>query len=97
MFFGDCTDCFNINNTKHSIFENYNGDWGWGIAPKRLAEILNYEFEKQGVEERVYLSRGGNEGAIHFFTAKQYQIINETYINEKPLPVDEWSKLNGLE
>lgn len=88
-----------INNTNHIIFENYDEDGGWGLAPKRLAEILNYEFEKQGVEERVYLSMGGNEGLIHFFTDEQYKIIdaNLTNKNEKPLSIDKWSKLNGLE
>ena len=47
-----------INDNDYVIFKNFKG-YGWGEAVQRLAEILNIEFEKQNIKERVYLINGG--------------------------------------
>ena len=46
-----------INDNDYVIFKNFKG-YGWGEAVQRLAEILNIEFEKQNIKERVYLING---------------------------------------
>ena len=87
-----------INGTKHVIFEDFEG-FGWGIAAEKLAEILNYELEKQGKEDRVYLINGGNDGSIVFLSDAQFAYIGSISGNQewKPMKLDEWRKIYQIE
>ena len=84
----------NINGTDYTIFKHYKG-YGWGKAVQRLAEILNAEFNSQGIEERIYLVSGGNDGRLIFLTDELYKYIYKVYTNPawKPLDVAEWVKV----
>lgn len=83
-----------INGTNYIIFKNYKG-YGWGKAVQRLAEILNAEFEKQGINEKIYLISGGNDGMLIFLTDELYKYIAKFYSNPKwkPLNVAKWAKV----
>lgn len=87
-----------INGTNYVIFKNYKG-YGWGEAVKRLAEILNSEFEKQGVLERIYLINGGNDGTLIFLDNKLYNYFYQVFTDPqwKPLETKEWASIMGLE
>ena len=83
----------NINGTEYVIFKNFKEN-GWGEVAMRFAEILNAEFEKQKIDERIYLASGGNDGRLVFLNKQLYDYINSIYKNEqwKPLEVNEWCK-----
>ena len=87
-----------INGAEYVVFKNFKG-YGWGEAVKRLAEILNGEFKKQGIDERIYLVSGGNDGRLIFLTEPLYGYIYSVYSNPewKPLEVGEWAKKMGVE
>jgi len=83
-----------INGTEYVIFKNYQGYNGWGESPKRFAEILNKELEKQNIDERVYLINGGNDGFLILLNDELYNYFYSTFKNIecKPLKVNEWVK-----
>jgi len=87
-----------INGTNHVIFKNFTKGYGWGEAVQRLAEILNTEFEKQNIEERIYLINGGNDGSLIFLDAKLYEYFSNTFTDPqwKPLEVKKWAKVMGV-
>lgn len=86
-----------INRTEYVIFKNFK-DYGWGEAVRRLAEILNMEFAKQEIKERIYLVSGGNDGRLIYLTDELYEYIYQVYTNPmwKPLEVKEWAKVMGV-
>ncbi len=87
-----------INGNNYTIFEQYTG-YGWGKAVQKLAEILNTELEKQGINERIYLISGGNDGMLIFLTKELHKYIADFYTNPKwkPLDVDKWIKVMRVE
>jgi len=86
-----------INRTNYVIFKNFRG-YGWGEVVHRFAEILNAEFEKQNIDEKIYLINGGNDGSIIFLNDKLYKFFYNTFTNPqwKPLEVKEWAKVMGI-
>lgn len=88
---------FSMNGTPYTIFKNFK-EIGWGEAPKRIAEILNIELKKQGIEEQIYLVSGGNDGRLIFLSNEQYQYIYTAYKNPswKPLELNEWAQVMGV-
>ena len=86
-----------INGTEYVIFKNFK-DYGWGEAVMRFAQIINQEAEKQGINERIYLASGGNDGRLIFLTKELYDYIYGIYTNEqwKPLEVTEWMKVMSV-
>jgi hypothetical protein len=86
-----------LNGTAYTIFENF-AETGWGEAPLRIAEIINSEMEKQGIEERIYLASGGNDGRLIFLTPQLHQYISSVYRNPnwKPLDLSEWAKVMNI-
>lgn len=86
-----------INGTEYTIFKNFT-ETGWGEAPKRIAEILNAELIKQGIDEQVYLVSGGNDGRLIFLTNELYGYIYSVYQNPnwKPLELEEWATVMGV-
>lgn len=87
-----------INGTEYVIFRNFT-ETGWGEAPRRVAEILNLEFQKQGIKEKVYLASGANDGRLIFLTEELYYYIYSVYKNPhwKPLDLEEWSQIMGVD
>ena len=83
-----------LNGTAYTIFENFK-ETGWGEAPLRIAEILNGEMKKQGIEEKIYLASGGNDGRLVFLTDQLYKYISTIYRNPnwKPLELSEWARV----
>lgn len=83
-----------INGNVHIIFKNFKG-YGWGEAVQRLAEILNSEFEKQNIKERVYLINGGNDGSLIVLDEDLYNYFYDVFTDPqwKPLEVKEWVKV----
>jgi len=83
-----------INGTKYVIFKNFK-NYGWGESVMRFAQIINQEAEKQGINERVYLASGANDGRLIFLTKALYDYIYKVYTNKhwKPLEVTEWIKV----
>jgi hypothetical protein len=81
-----------MNGTGYIIFKNFEGQ-GWGEAPYRLADILNKEFEKHGIEERIYLAAGGNDGGLFVLTPALYKYIYTVFTSPelKPLEITEWA------
>jgi len=86
-----------INGTEYIIFRNFTGT-GWGEAPKRIAEILNAEFGKQGIDEKIYLISGGNDGQLIFLTDELYKCIYSVFKNpvSKPLDPEEWAEVMNV-
>lgn len=86
-----------INGTEYVVFKNFK-ELGWGEAPKRISEILNIELSKQGIDERIFLASGGNDGRLVFLTDELYKYIYSVYKNPnwKPLELDEWAKTIGV-
>lgn len=86
-----------INGTNYVIFKNFKG-YGWGEAVQRLAEILNAEFEKQKIDEKIYLISGGNDGSLIFLNEELYKYFYEIFNDPqwKPLEVKEWVKVMGV-
>jgi len=86
-----------INGTEYVIFKNFKG-YGWGEAVMRFAQIINQEVEKQGINERIYLASGGNDGRLIFLTKELYDYIYNVYTNKqwKPLEVTEWMKVMNV-
>jgi len=86
-----------INGTDYVIFKDFKG-YGWGEAVQRLAEILNAEFEKQNIDEKIYLISGGNDGSLIFLNNSLYQYFYKTFTDPqwKPLEVKEWAKVMGV-
>ena len=82
-----------INGTKYVLFEN-SREQGWGEAPLRIAQILNRELSKQGINEQIYLISGGNDGFLVFLTPEIYKYISSVCKKDKNLPytLDEWAK-----
>lgn len=87
-----------INGTEYIIFKNFT-ETGWGEAPKRIAEILNIELAKQGIDEQIYLASGGNDGFLVFLNNDLYKYIYSVYQNPywKPLELNEWAKAMKVE
>lgn len=87
-----------INGTNYIIFEHYKG-YGWGKAVQRLAEILNAEFKKQGISDKIYLISSGNDGMLIFLTDELHKYIDKFYTNSKwkPLDVVEWVEVMEVE
>ncbi len=83
-----------LNGTEYVIFKNFKG-YGWGEAAQRFAEIINAEFEKQGIDERVYLINGGNDGSLIVLDSQLYNYFYEVFTEPqwKPLEVKEWAKV----
>jgi len=83
-----------INGTEYIIFKNFT-EMGWGEAPKRIAEIINIELSKQGIDEKIYLASGGNDGRLIFLTDELYKYIYSVYKSHlwKPLELNEWAKV----
>ncbi|PKH52066.1 hypothetical protein CXF68_15790 [Tenacibaculum sp. Bg11-29] len=56
---------------------------------------MNTEFEKQKIDEKIYLINGGNDGELIFLNDELYRYFYNTYINKqrKPLEVKEWTKV----
>jgi hypothetical protein len=83
----------NLNGTDYVIFKNFTEN-GWGEVAMRFADILNAEFEKQKIEERIYLASGGNDGRLVFLNKELYEYINSVYNNKqwKPLEINEWCR-----
>ncbi len=86
-----------INGTEYVIFKNFKG-YGWGEAVMRFAQIINQEVENQGIDEKIYLASGGNDGRLIFLTNELYGYIYNVYTNEqwKPLEVTEWMKVMSI-
>lgn len=86
-----------INGTEYIIFKNF-PESGWGEASKRIGEILNAEFVKQGIDEKIYLISGGNDGSLIFLNDSLYKYIYTVYKNPlwKPLELEEWAKVMGV-
>ncbi len=86
-----------INGNKYVIFKNFKG-YGWGEAVQRLAEILNSEFEKQNIKERIYLIHGGNDGSLLFLDEDLYNYFYKVFTAPqwKPLEVKEWIQVMGV-
>lgn len=86
-----------INGSEYVIFKNFKG-YGWGEAVQRLAEILNLEFEKQDIKERIYLINSGNDGALLFLDDDLYHYFYSVFTNRqwKPLKVKEWMEIMGV-
>lgn len=86
-----------LNGTEYIIFKDFT-EKGWGEAPKRIAEILNTELLKQGINEQIYLVSGGNDGRLIFLTNELYGYIYSIYQNPnwKPLELDEWAEVMSV-
>lgn len=86
-----------INGIEYIIFKNFKG-YGWGEAVIRFAQIINQEAEKQGINERIYLASGGNDGRLIFLSKELYDYIYNVYTNEKwkPLEANEWMKVMSV-
>ncbi|WCM41035.1 hypothetical protein MG290_08685 [Flavobacterium sp. CBA20B-1] len=86
-----------INESEYIIFKNFRG-YGWGEAVMQFAQIVNEEAEKQGINERLYLVGGGNDGRLIFLTNELYDYIYSVYTNThwKPLKVREWMKVMNV-
>ncbi|SDS40816.1 hypothetical protein SAMN04515667_2108 [Formosa sp. Hel1_31_208] len=86
-----------INGNEYVIFKNFKG-YGWGEAVQRLAEILNSEFKKQNIAERVYLINGGNDGSLIFLDDDLYHYFYNVFTDPqwKPLEVNEWMEVMGV-
>lgn len=86
-----------INGNDYVIFKNFKG-YGWGEAAQRLAEILNEEFKKQNIKERIYLINGGHDGAFIVLDDDLYQYFYSVFTDAewKPLEVKEWAKVMNI-
>ena len=87
-----------INGTEYEIFKNFKKS-GWGEAPMRIAHAINKELEKKGINEKIYLISGGNDGKLVFLTEDQHKYIYNFFKNskEKPLELNEWGKVMKTE
>lgn len=59
----------------------------WGIATKRLLEIVNGLLEKAGSAERLYAIYGGNEGRVILLTPEMYDFLKESDLEAEWLPI----------
>lgn len=86
-----------LNDNEYVIFKNFKG-YGWGEAVQRLAEILNQEFERQNINERIYLVNGGNDGSLMFLDEDLYNYFYKVFTDSqwKPLEVNEWKSVMGI-
>lgn len=84
-----------INGTEYIIFDCFSDGFGWGEAPMRIAEIINKELDKQGIDEQIYLMSGGNDGRLVFLSKELYNYLYSVYKNPewKPLEINEWAKV----
>ena len=87
-----------INGTEYEIFKNFKKG-GWGEAPMRIAHAINKELEKKGINEKIYLISGGNDGKLVFLTEEQHKYIYAFFKDskEKPLGLNEWGKVMKTE
>lgn len=88
-----------VNGKRYVILHEFQENYGWGVAAKEFAELINDQLEIQNKDERLYLISGGNEGVAVFLTESQFQLIDKLFIDNewKPLPIDRWSKRYRLE
>ena len=86
-----------INGNEYIIFKNFKG-YGWGEAVQRLAEILNLEFKKQNIKEKVYLINGGNDGYLIVLDDALYNYFYSVFTDSqwKPLEVKEWMQVMNI-
>ena len=87
-----------INGIEYEIFKNFKKS-GWGEAPMRIAHAVNKELEKKGINEKIYLISGGNDGKLVFLTEEQHKYIYAFFKDskEKPLELNEWGKIMKTE
>lgn len=83
-----------INGKDYIIFSNFKG-YGWGEAAQRFAEILNDQFEIHGIEERIYLANGGNDGRAIILTKKQYNLLDPIlkHPTDRPQKIEKWCRI----
>jgi len=83
-----------INGKKYVVFRNFEG-YGWGEAAQRFADMINDQLKLQGVDERLYLMNGGNEGRAIFLNDELSVFITRLVkdIRERPLKTDEWCRV----
>lgn len=86
-----------INDTTYTILHHFTG-LGYREAPARFAEILNQEFEKQGLTERIYLVSSKNNGKLVILTPAMHDYLRKVHHNEfyKPLTAARWRRLQEL-
>lgn len=87
-----------INGTTYVLFKN-SKELGWGEAPLRISQALNNEFEKQGIQEKIYLISGGNDGWLIFLTPELHQYIVSVCkkTNSLPYELSEWAKMMKIQ
>ena len=79
-----------INEIPHLIYEN-SGDpqqnW-WGLATKRLLEIVNSLLEDAGSNERLFAIYGGNDGRVILLTSEIHNLLrrNEEIFDDDWMP-----------
>jgi len=83
-----------INQTQHFIFKNFKGNAST-IIVQRLVEILNFELQRQQLEERVYLINCHDDGALIFLDQSLYEYCDKLFANPlwKPLALKQWLKI----
>ena len=93
------TRTLKVNGRQYILFKDYDGG-GWGESAQRFADMVNHELEIQGIDERIYLENGGNDGFARFLTADQYRLFTDFIKGvEKPtiLPIDDWCRAVNVE
>jgi hypothetical protein len=67
-----------VNREKHLIYENLaiNQQNPWGLATKRLLEIVDLLLERAGSAERAFgIYCGGNDGRIILLTSDMHELL----------------------
>lgn len=83
-----------LNGKNYIIFKKFTG-FGWGEAAQRFAEIINDQLEIQGINERLYLCNGGNDGNAVFLTEEQFELLDPIlkHATDRPLRIEDWCRV----
>jgi hypothetical protein len=66
-----------VNGRRHRIYDADLLENGliWGVATKRLLEIVNGLLKQAGSQERLYGIYGGNDGRVILLTKEMYRLL----------------------
>ncbi|MBS1635713.1 MAG: hypothetical protein JST26_07295 [Bacteroidetes bacterium] len=91
---GGLNHALTVNGKRYVIFRNFK-DYGWGEAAQRYADMINDQMQIQGIDERLYLINGGNDGAAVFLSEEQFKLIDNLLRDDtcKPLLTAKWGQI----
>jgi hypothetical protein len=75
-----------VNGRRHLIYDTdiLNQGNSWGVAAKRLLELVNDLLKQAGSKERLYGIYGGNDGRVILLTEEMYGLLHAPELKVDP-------------